>query len=312
LKPFRKNVAVAIDGGGIRGLIVTRALAILETHLGLPLHDIARLTAGTSTGSIIAAGIGAGLTASELEALYFTLGPKVFPTTLRKLVFPLTRYQYPPDPLNTFLKASFGEMKMGDYWIAKPPTDVVITLYDLAENRNLFVKPWKDEYSDWPVVLAVQGSCTVPTYFPVVEGRYIDGGVGSYANPSYLAAYEARYILNWDPDETTLLSFGTGREPYKFDAHKASGFWPWDWLSRMFGVFLHSAEDQQVGLVETFFKKLDFRRFQVNLGEPIGMDEVGFMDRLVDYGDIMGQMVLDDLFDQSLTVNPEQPDQKKV
>jgi len=138
LKPFRKNVAIAIDGGGIRGLIVTRALAILEKHLDLALHEITRLAAGTSTGSIIAAGIGAGMTASDLETLYITLGPKVFPTTLRKLVFPLTRYQYPPDPLNTFLKASFGEMKMGDYWIAKPPTDVVITLYDLAENRNLF------------------------------------------------------------------------------------------------------------------------------------------------------------------------------
>ena len=43
MKPFRKNVAIAIDGGGIRGVIVTKALSILEQHLGKPVHDIFRL-----------------------------------------------------------------------------------------------------------------------------------------------------------------------------------------------------------------------------------------------------------------------------
>jgi hypothetical protein len=43
--PFRKNLAIAIDGGGIRGLIVTQALTALESHLGMPLHQ-ARPPAG--------------------------------------------------------------------------------------------------------------------------------------------------------------------------------------------------------------------------------------------------------------------------
>lgn len=312
MKPFRKNVAIAIDGGGIRGLIVARALSILEEKLGVSIHSVARLTAGTSTGSIIAAGIGAGMKAQEMELLYKTLGPRVFPTTWRKLVFPLTRYKYPQEPFHTFLTAVFGEKRMGDYWIAQPPTDVVITLYDLAENRNLFVKPWKKEYVDWPVVRAVQGSCTVPTYFPVVEGRYIDGGVGSYANPSYLAAYEARYILKWEPEETTLLSFGTGRVPYDYDTDKATKFFPWEWLSRIFGVFMHSAEDQQVHLVETFFEKMDFRRFQVDLREPIEMDDVKFIPQLEEYGDQMGGMVLNDIFDGAMNNTPEKPAVKRV
>ena len=40
MKPFRKNVAIAIDGGGIRGIIVTQALSILETFLNKSVHDI--------------------------------------------------------------------------------------------------------------------------------------------------------------------------------------------------------------------------------------------------------------------------------
>ena len=58
MKPFRKHVAIAVDGGGIKAVIVTRALAILEEHLGQLSHQIFRLAAGTSTGSIIWAGNG--------------------------------------------------------------------------------------------------------------------------------------------------------------------------------------------------------------------------------------------------------------
>ena len=58
MKPFRKHVAIAVDGGGIKGVIVTRALAILEDYLGQSSHEIFRLAAGTSTGSIISAGTG--------------------------------------------------------------------------------------------------------------------------------------------------------------------------------------------------------------------------------------------------------------
>jgi len=49
MKPSRKHVAIAVDGGGIKGVIVTRALAILEDHLGQSSHEIFRLAAGTST-----------------------------------------------------------------------------------------------------------------------------------------------------------------------------------------------------------------------------------------------------------------------
>jgi hypothetical protein len=55
MKPFRKNLAIAIDGGGIRGVIVTQAMSMLEKQIDKPLHESARLYAGTSTGSIISA-----------------------------------------------------------------------------------------------------------------------------------------------------------------------------------------------------------------------------------------------------------------
>jgi predicted acylesterase/phospholipase RssA len=301
--PIRKNVAIAIDGGGIRGAIVTQALAVLEDYLRQPLHHIFRLAVGTSTGSIISAGIGAGLTGRQMTRLYRQMGASIFPNTWHKWLFPLTSYRYPARPLKSALNQHFGTMKMSEFWQAPTPTDVVITSYDLLENRTRFIKPWKEEYQGWSVAQAVQSSCTVPTYFPVVEGRYIDGGVGAYSNPCYVAAYEARDCLNWDPSETTLISIGTGRSPYHFDPRKTGKLWAWDWIGKTTDVFLQSAYDQQVHLVETHFKNLDFRRFQIDLEENIPMDDTRQMDKLVAYGSALGRMIVTDQVDPIQGIN---------
>ncbi len=120
MKPFRKNVALAVDGGGIRGVIATRALSILERHLKVPSHQIFRLTAGTSTGSIISAGIGAGLTAGQLHRLYTALGEAIFKKSWRTAFFPLTRYRYPHETFVKALHEHIGSKKMGDFWTIQP------------------------------------------------------------------------------------------------------------------------------------------------------------------------------------------------
>jgi hypothetical protein len=305
MKPFRKNAAIAIDGGGIKGVMVARALAILEEHLGQTSHDIFRLTAGTSTGSILAAGIGVGLSGAGMHQLYTDLGGNIFPRTWRSLLWPLTRYRYAHEPLEEYLTKYLGDRKMGDFWSADPPTDVVVTAFDLVENRTRFIKPWKEEYAEWPVTRAVLASSSVPTYFPVVEGRYVDGGVGSYSNPCYLAAYEASFCLGWDPAETTLISLGTGRDPHALLPGEADRYWAWDWIDPVLGAFLRSADDQQVHLVSTFFQALDFRRFQVDLREPIGMDDPSKIPDLTAYGDELGQKILNDETDRALRITAQ-------
>lgn len=300
MRSFRKNVAIAIDGGGIRGVIPARALAILEDHLSRSSHDIFRLTAGTSTGAIISAGIAAGLTGAEMHRLYSELGGAVFRQTWRARLWPLTRYRYSHEPLRSSLRRHLGHVKMGDFWTAEPPTDVVITAFDLVENRTRFIKSWKEKYARWSATWSVLASSSVPTYFPAVEGRYVDGGVGAYANPCYLAAYEARFCLAWDMTETTLISLGTGRDPHTLQPGDAGRFWAWDWIGPVLGAFLQSADDQQVHLVDVFFEHLDFRRFQVDLREPIAMDDADRIPTLTAYGDELGHKILNDETDRAL------------
>lgn len=307
MKPFRKNVALAVDGGGIKGVLASRAIAVMEEHLQIPAYEIFGLLAGTSTGAIITAGIATGLFGDEIHQLYCDLGPKIFKNTWRSMFWPLTRYRYPLEPLQEALDEQMGGKSMGEFWVGDDPIDLVITAFDLVENKTLFIKPFKDGpgQEPWPVTKAVLASSSVPSYFPPVEDRYVDGGVGSYHNPCYVAAYEAKFVLGWDPAETTLISLGTGREPHSLQPDQIKNFYPWHWIGPVLGAFQESSDDQQVHLVKTFFPELDFRRFQIELDGSYPMDEPEKIPALTSFGDQLGQMIINDQMDGALGIRAD-------
>jgi Patatin-like phospholipase len=72
---------LSIDGGGIRGIFPAAVLAGLEREFtgGRSIASYFDLVAGTSTGGILALGLGAGYTAADLLELYVTRGNEIFP-----------------------------------------------------------------------------------------------------------------------------------------------------------------------------------------------------------------------------------------
>ena len=69
---------LAIDGGGIKGVFPTSVLATLEDSTGENIANYFDLIVGTSTGGIIALGLGLGLSAKEILAFYEESGPLIF------------------------------------------------------------------------------------------------------------------------------------------------------------------------------------------------------------------------------------------
>jgi hypothetical protein len=78
LKPAGKRMILSIDGGGARGLITLHCLAKLEELTGQPSYEIFDFYAGTSTGSLIAAGLAMRMDAQALMNAYKRNIPKVF------------------------------------------------------------------------------------------------------------------------------------------------------------------------------------------------------------------------------------------
>jgi len=58
---FTTVQVLCLDGGGIRGLVLIQILAALEEAAGVPMKDLFDWVGGTSTGGILALGIGVGM-----------------------------------------------------------------------------------------------------------------------------------------------------------------------------------------------------------------------------------------------------------
>ena len=263
-----------------------------------------QLTAGTSTGSIIASGIALGLSAAEMTVLYAEVAPQVFVKTLRYYLWPILTYRYSNTCLKRELDSITQGKTMGDLWTDARKFDLVIVARDLHEARTRFIKPWKPEYKAMPITTAILASSAAPTYLPVVEGRFIDGGVGSLGNPCFIAAFEARLVLGWKPEETTLLSLGTGKlAPNQggLPLHAVDHYVSFQWIEPIVDLFLSDANDQQARITNLLFDGLDLRRFQITT-EPIALDDVSKLNELIEYGTRLGQMILDDQTDPHLNV----------
>ena len=100
---------LCIDGGGIKGVFPASFLSTIEESLGRPVADYFDLIVGTSTGGIIALGLGLGLSAGDLLRFYVERGPAIFngnrPVGWIRQLF---RAKYTPEILKQSLSEAFG------------------------------------------------------------------------------------------------------------------------------------------------------------------------------------------------------------
>lgn len=224
---------LALDGGGIRGVLTLGILEAIEKLVG-PLGEYFDYIGGTSTGAIIAAGLAKGMRVSELLDFYKKVGPTMFEPR-----FLLRRYKslYTSDPLKDQLQQVFG----ADTRLGSP---------DLKSLLLIVTRNWTTD-SPWPISSnpaarynqagrndcnlriplwqLVRASTAAPVYFPPevlnwdAHDRsksfvFVDGGVTPYNNPAFLLFRMAtlpQYCLNWTTGEENMLivSVGTGSAP---------------------------------------------------------------------------------------------------
>ena len=122
---------LSIDGGGIRGIFPAAILAWLERNClaGDRIGNYFDLIAGTSTGGVIALGLGAVLSASEVLELYLCRGHLVFPPQQRtragRLWNQLFCNRYDRRPLDELLRGELGTSRLLDsrYRLLIPATE---------------------------------------------------------------------------------------------------------------------------------------------------------------------------------------------
>jgi uncharacterized protein len=112
---------LALDGGGIRGVLTLEYLEVIEALLrqrrkdpNLLLSDYFDLIGGTSTGSIIAAGLACGMPVKDIKKLYYRLGASVFVPTGLGIVVPKFQVKALQKALDGALGADTHSRQRGD------------------------------------------------------------------------------------------------------------------------------------------------------------------------------------------------------
>ena len=264
----RPRRLLAIDGGGLLGLIPAEALILIEQQLNQitgtskPIGERFDLIGGTSTGAILAAGLALGLSAKQLRDFYLEFGNEIFTKVWLGARF---WHSYSDAPLAKHLKEVFGESTTLGSDLLR--TQIVIVSKNATLGNDWFFtnnpnnKFFKNN-SGLPLWQIVRASTAAPTYFPPQtiavpdelgqkqSYEFVDGGVSSYNNPAlqvFLEATIPEYGHGWPmgANRLLLISLGTGFNSITVPAGKAAGYNLIDWGKYVVKEMMNEANLQQ-------------------------------------------------------------------
>lgn len=214
-----KKLVLAMDGGGMKGLITAAFLDSPPKEF--PDLDKFDLISGTSTGGILALGIRAGLSPLDMIRFYLDYGPIIFPKGPRRVkLFRTARYN--AKGLEEALHEIFRDRRLKE--IDRP---VFIPALDWNASLRQDAAFFFEETSPFSYFSAARATSAAPSYFPAyaLDNRLlVDGGL-AMNNPSVGAVTHAREL--WPDAELEVWSVGTGREPGK--THR----YPWTTLAML-------------------------------------------------------------------------------
>lgn len=203
-------IILAIDGGGFRGAFAAHILKRIEEEFQINWQKDFGLIAGTSTGSIIAAGLAYGMSATQLAEFYEKHGKAIF----EKRFFGykgIVASKYSSDTFKEILGNVFKETKLSEI-----TTPLIIPSTDIGNGKvHVFKSQYHGEFNrdgKEKVADAVLASCSAPTFFnPHKVGHYMlaDGGLWAN-NPSLVAVIDAQKRLDIPLEKIKVFSVGTG------------------------------------------------------------------------------------------------------
>lgn len=212
------------------------------------------------------------------------------------------------------LKEFFADTKLSEL-----KTDIFITAVDAFRNETAYFTAFNPArapanynindretirglYKDLFARHAVEASMSASTFFAAYE-RFLDGGVGSYNNPSAIAATEALLFSGWSDEEkakdnevfgkndslyekgsTVVWSFGTSQLTEEYDrAELAKEHTALFWIAHLVNHTFASTSSQQNYISEKFLGRyllengkpwIKFKRYDLFLNES-GLTKIG-------------------------------------
>jgi patatin-like phospholipase/acyl hydrolase len=281
---------LALDGGGLRGAFTAAVLAKWDDMLGAGGgNDIVKnfdLVAGTSTGAILAIGLGLGLSPKDLLTFYRTEGPKIFPRN-RKLRHWL-KSKYESGTLRDRLESVLDARKLNES-CCRLVIPTVRANHGEAEAVVTPHSPDRMAFRDISAVDAALASSAAPTYFDdapvddnIAVGTYLDGGIWAN-NPVLPAIAEAVLHLKIPLDRIDVLSVGTMGNEADFTESLGKGLAGWAPTSA--DLFFAAQEHAAAMLADSFLTLARHLRVNQRTPSEIKLDDTEAIEDMALRGD---------------------------
>jgi patatin-like phospholipase/acyl hydrolase len=258
---------LAIDGGGIRGIVPIRILQKIEELSGKKVHELFDMMAGTSTGGLIVSCLTLKetpgstrpkYTLEDLANIYTTDGSTIFPIAsgLSKWIRSLDtlfRPEFSPNGLEKVLRKYVQQQRIKDAY--RP---IIVPTYDLHSNQPVFFKSAEANYNEEANALIhdiCRATSAAPTFLPAYSFKYkgqpltgIDGGV-YVNNPTMAALAEIRryghagYYKKSDGSpvsmkDVSVLSLGTGSYTGEITQQQAVSWGQLQWIQHITDIMM--------------------------------------------------------------------------
>jgi predicted acylesterase/phospholipase RssA len=286
---------LALDGGGLRGVFGAAVLMEWAKQLGTNGQSLVRhfdLVVGTSTGSILALGLGMGLQPSQILEFYLEEGPKIFPEK-----GPLSGWfsaKYDSKILAASLEKAFkrnGQVPTLRESLCRLAIGTTEAEHGRAKVLTTPHTIGRSHHGDWTAVRAALASSSAPTYFAAAQGPevaavpYLDGGVWAN-NPSLLGLAEAVGPLAAQVDRIHLLNIGTLGGELDFAPRLAAG--KFNWATGVADLFGEAQASGTIKLVQSILGENRYRRIDLAT-KKIDLSDVSEIEAMARRGTSIGE-----------------------
>lgn len=279
-----KKFVLALDGGGIRGIVSARILNSLEIKIQkatndntFRIRDCFDLITGTSTGGILALLMSSlDFNMSRILQIYQNECSNIFKSSLlRRSIGILFKSKYDSQNFYESAYRLFGKKTLSDCKI-----NCLIPSYDIKSCSPIFFSKDNSSNYNFNLVDIAMATSSAPTYFPptVVMNTHadiayncIDGGIFAN-NPSLCGLIE---IGKLNPEHNlsdfVIVSIGTGNSDKTKQAEKFKKADDWGtitWLSPLIETMFNSVADVTDYQVKKIYESVNLNITPSNIEQP--------------------------------------------
>jgi hypothetical protein len=214
---------ICVDGGGVKGIAASVALASMELSLGKKLHEATDLFIGSSVGSILSSLYAHGeLSGLQIHNTFLETLPKVFKRRMRMINTP----KYDRSPVRKAFKVCIGEPRMRDC-----AAKFISTAVNACDSRTHYFKSAEIKDGNLPLIDVVERSFAAPLFFGGIVDQdasalWLDGGTGADNCPILTAFTEAGrqgWLTSREPIHILSIGCGYSEEDMSWEKAQHSG-----------------------------------------------------------------------------------------